>query len=68
MAEGLMRARRGDFYEVFSAGTNPSTVNPYAIKAMSRMVIDISQQYAKGIEEFINREFDYVVTVCDNAR
>ena len=66
MAEGLLRARSGDTFEVFSAGTHPRTVHPLAIKAMAEVGIDISKQRAKGIEEFIDQPpIDLVVTVCD---
>jgi len=68
MAEGLMKALYPDRYEVFSAGTEPWGVNHYAIKVMAEIGLDISQNRAKGVDEFVNMEFDYVVTVCDHAR
>ncbi len=68
MAEGLMNALPGDQYEAFSAGTEPSQVNPYAIKSMSEIDIDISTNRSKNILEFKGMEFDYVITVCDNAK
>ena len=68
MAEGLMNALPDDQYEAFSAGTEPSQVNPYAIKSMSEIDIDISQNRSKNILEFKGVEFDYVITVCDNAK
>ena len=68
MAEGLMKKSFGDSYDIFSAGTEPSRINPFAIKAMDEIGIDISQQRAKGIQEFIDKKFDYVITVCDQAR
>lgn len=49
MAEGLLRSLYGNRYEVYSAGTQPSRVNPYAIKVMSEIGIDISTQYLKNI-------------------
>jgi len=68
MAEGLLRARGGDAFEVFSAGTHPRTVHPLAIKTMAEVGIDISNQRAKGIDEFIDQPpIDLVVTVCDEA-
>ena len=71
MAEGLLRARGGTRYQVFSAGTHPRTVHPLAIKAMAELGIDISEQAghrAKGIEEFESEPpMDLVVTVCDEA-
>jgi len=68
MAEGLLRSLYGDQYEAYSAGTEPSDINPYAIRAMAEIGIDISMQHSKSIEEFRGTEFDYVVTVCDHAK
>ena len=68
MAEGLMNALLGDQHEAFSAGTEPSHVNPYAIKSMSEINIDISSNRSKNIHEFEGVEFDYIITVCDNAK
>ncbi len=68
MAEGLLRAMYRDKYEVFSAGTHPTFVNPYAIKAMEEIGIDISSHYSKSVNEFLDMEIDYVVTVCDSAK
>ena len=67
MAEGLFRHLAGDRYEVFSAGTKPSPVRPEAIGVMKEIGIDISGQRSKSVDEFANREFDCVITVCDNA-
>ena len=68
IAEGLMNALSGDHYEAYSAGTEPSQVNPYAIKSMSEIDIDISTNRSKNIHEFKGVEFDYIITVCENAR
>ena len=67
MGEGLLRHLAGDRFEVFSAGTNPSSLNPYAVLAMAEMGIDIRDQYSKSLNEFLKQEFDYVITVCDHA-
>jgi arsenate reductase len=68
MAEGLLQARGGSAYAVFSAGTEPRSVHPLAIKAMRELGIDISDHRAKGIEEFrAQPPMDLVVTVCDAA-
>ncbi len=71
MAEGLLRARGGNRYEAFSAGTHPRAVHPLAIKAMAELGIDISERAghrAKGIEAFDDAPpMDLVVTVCDEA-
>jgi arsenate reductase (thioredoxin) len=68
MAEGLLRHDAGDRFEVFSAGTKPSHVRPEAVAAMSELGIDISGQQSKSVDEFIGQHFDYVLTVCDNAK
>jgi len=68
MAEGLLRHDAGDRFEVFSAGTNPSRVRPEAIEAMREVDIDISGHRSKNVGEFLGEQFDYVLTVCDNAR
>lgn len=68
MAEGLLRHLAGDRFEVESAGVEPSFVRPLAIAAMQEVRIDISRQRSKSVEEFSGQEFDYVITVCDNAR
>jgi arsenate reductase (thioredoxin) len=68
MAEGLLRHIAGDRFEVFSAGVEPSHVRPQAIEAMREIGIDISGHRSKSVDEFAGQEFDYVITVCDNAR
>ncbi len=68
MAEASLNALLGDRYEAFSAGTAPTAVNPYAVKAMAEAGIDISHHRSKGVEEFLGQSFDHVVTVCDNAK
>jgi arsenate reductase (thioredoxin) len=67
MAEGLLREIGGAKVEVYSAGSEPSRVNPYAIEAMAARGIDISSHRSKSLKEFITEPFDYVITVCDNA-
>ena len=67
IAEGLMNSLFGEKYAAFSAGTNPSEVNPHAIKVMSEIDIDITEHKAKGLDEFVQQDFDYVITVCDQA-
>lgn len=68
MAEGLLKQISKGKYEVESAGTKPSVVRPEAIAVLKEIGIDISQNRSKSVEEFAGREFDYVITVCDNAR
>jgi arsenate reductase len=68
MAEGLLRNDAGDRFEVESAGTKPGHVRPEAIAAMREIGIDISAHRSKHVDEFQNQSFDYVLTVCDNAK
>ncbi|MGA3324909.1 MAG: arsenate reductase ArsC [Terriglobia bacterium] len=68
MAEGLLRNDGGVGFEVFSAGTKPSRVRPEAIAAMREIGIDISGHRSKSVDEFAGLAFDYVITVCDNAK
>ncbi|MGO9229389.1 MAG: arsenate reductase ArsC [Bryobacteraceae bacterium] len=68
MGEGLFRDLGGAGYEVFSAGTRPSRVRPEAIAVMREIGIDISAHRSKSADEFAGQSFDFVVTVCDNAR
>jgi arsenate reductase len=67
MAEGLLRDRCGDRYEVYSAGTTPGGVNPFAIEVMDEIGIDISDQTSDSIDAYDDAPFDVVVTVCDDA-
>lgn len=68
MAEGFLKSLQPSF-EVFSAGTQPEgKVNPFAVKVMKEMGIDISNQTPDHIDQFIHQHFYYVITVCDNAR
>ena len=67
MAEGYLRARYGDRYEAFSAGTVASTLNHLTVRVMAEIGIDISAQRSKDLGEFIGEEMDVVVTVCDAA-
>lgn len=68
MAEGLLRRDAGDRFEVFSAGTKPTQVRPEAIAVMQELGIDISNHRSKSVDEFAGHGFDYVITVCDNAK
>ncbi|HLL72869.1 MAG TPA: arsenate reductase ArsC [Pyrinomonadaceae bacterium] len=68
MAEGLLKNDGAGRFEVFSAGVSPGRVRPEAIEAMREVGIDISNQRSKSVEEFAGQAFDYVITICDNAR
>lgn len=67
MAEGLLRAKYGDQYEVFSAGIRKSQVSTRAIAVMKEIGIDLSHHRSKTLEEFGGASFDIAVTLCDNA-
>jgi arsenate reductase (thioredoxin) len=68
MAEGLLRHDAGDRFSVESAGTKPGTVRPEAIAVMKEVGIDITSHRSKNVDEFAGQDFDYVLTVCDNAK
>jgi len=68
MAEGLLRHDAGDRFTVESAGTQPSVVRPEAIRVMKEVGIDIMSHRSKHVDEFAGQNFDYVLTVCDNAK
>jgi arsenate reductase len=68
IAEGLLSARCGDRYTVFSAGIAPAGLNPYAAVVMKELGIDISSQKSKKLSSFAGTRFDYVVTMCDHVK
>ena len=68
IAEGWARHLKSDVIEAYSAGIRPIGVNPKTIKVMAEAGVDISGQTSKGVDELTGIDFDYVVTVCDNAR
>ena len=67
MAEGLLLYFSSNI-KVYSAGTKPEKVNPFAIKAMAAIGIDISKNTSNHVDEYTDIDFDYVFTVCDNAK
>lgn len=67
MAEGWLRHFGEGRVEAHSAGTHPSGVWPLVVKAMAEAGVDVSAQWSKHVGEFEGQEFDYVVTVCDDA-
>ena len=68
MAEGLLRNRFGDFYDVSSAGTHPTSLKPYAVHVLKEIGIDISWQQSKNLNDFLDEKFDIIITVCESAR
>ncbi|MDL1893838.1 arsenate reductase ArsC, partial [Sphingobacteriales bacterium CHB3] len=68
MAEGFLRSFDATL-DVHSAGTSPSNrVHPKAVEVMREAGIDLSDAFPKDVDRFINQPFDYVITVCDNAK
>ena len=68
MGEGLLRFLYPDLYESYSAGVQSSTVNPYTIRVMEEIGVDMSAHRSKSVEEFRQMKFDFVITVCDRAK
>jgi arsenate reductase (thioredoxin) len=68
MAEALLRQHGGDTFEVYSAGTEPRGINPLTLRVLADADIDASWARSKSVDEYLGQSFDYVVTVCDQAR
>jgi Protein-tyrosine-phosphatase len=68
MAEALLRRHGGSAFEVHSAGTEPRGVNPLTLRVLAEVGIDASWARSKSVDEFAGQSFDYVITVCDQAR
>lgn len=68
IAEGYLRYYAGDNADVYSAGVETHGVNPRAIATMNEDGIDISSHTSNNIDEYLNVDFDFVITVCDNAK
>lgn len=69
IAEGMINHYLGDQWQAFSAGVEPSRVNPYAAKVLEELGIDTSVLRSKSVTEFLSRDdLDLVITVCDHAR
>jgi arsenate reductase len=67
MAEGWLRARAGDRYEVASAGTEATRVHPLAVRAMQEVGVDLGGHASKTLDRFRDERWDWVITVCDAA-
>ena len=68
MAEAFLRKYAGDRYEVFSAGLEPTVVNPFTIQVMEEIGVNMSSHRSKHLDEYFGKvRFDYLITVCDNA-
>ncbi len=68
MAEALLRRHGGDAFEVLSAGTEPRGVNPLTLRVLAEAGLPTEGLSSKSVREFLGQEFDYVITVCDQAR
>jgi arsenate reductase len=68
MAEGLVNALHGEGYQAFSAGIEPTMVDKRAVAVMAELGIDISSHSSKGLEGFMAKDVDLVITVCDHAK
>lgn len=68
MAEGWLRYCAGDKAVIYSAGVVPEEVNPKAIEVMREAGIDISSHTSDHVDKYLDKKFDYIITVCDNAR
>ena len=68
MAEGLLRHLSQGYLNVSSAGSDPMSIHPDAVRSMQQIGVDISQQRPRALSDFVGQEFDYVITVCDKAR
>jgi protein-tyrosine-phosphatase len=67
-AESLLRRVGGEDFEVFSAGTEPRGVNPMTLEILEQGEYPTESLRSKSVQQFLGQEFDYVITVCDNAR
>ena len=68
LAEALLRQHGGDDFEVHSAGTEPKGINPFTERVLDEAGIDHSWARSKSVSEYLGQTFDYVITVCDQAR
>lgn len=68
LGEALLRARGGDAFEVHSAGTHPAGVNPLTVRILEEAGLPTAGLRSKSVTEFLDEQFDYVITVCDDAR
>lgn len=68
MAEALLRQHGGGAFEAYSAGTEPKGINPLTLRVLADAGMDASWARSKSVDEFLGQSFDYVVTVCDEAR
>ena len=68
IAEALLNSKYGDKFSAVSAGTKPTKISPYAIRVMAEAGLDVSGSRSKNVSEFKDKKFEYLITVCDNAK
>lgn len=68
MAESLLRKHGGSDFEAYSAGTEPRGVNPLTVRVLEEAGLSTTGLNSKSVSEFLGQRFDYVITVCDQAR
>lgn len=68
MAEALLRSQAADHFDVFSAGTDPESVDPRAIDVLMRFDVSTKGLYSKGLDQHKDRQFDFVISLCDKAQ
>ena len=68
MAEGFLRHLAGDRFEAFSAGAEPTQLNPTAVEVMKEIGIDISGHHSKDVADFLRQNFQYLIRVCDKVK
>jgi len=68
MAEALLRKHGGDDFEVFSAGTHPRGINPLTVRVLEDAGLPTTGLHSKSVEEFLGQHFNFVITVCDQAK
>ena len=68
MGEALLRKLAGDYFEVYSAGLEPKGLNPYTVRVLEEIGVDVSQHRSKGLREYLGKiNFGYLITVCSDA-
>ncbi len=67
IAEALLGSLGGAGFEAHSAGAHPKAINPYTTKVLQQAGLDTKPFHSKGLDEYVDQGFDYVITVCDNA-
>ena len=68
MAEGFLNNLGRERFIAFSAGSKPSSINPFAVRVMQEKGIDISNNKSEHLDKYLSDTFDYIITVCDNEK